>query len=356
MSRIDQATSVRKGEELAIENLTRFLQKNLEGFDGVFQVRQFPSGYSNLTYLLTTRSAEYVLRRPPFGADIKTAHDMSREYNVLTLLKPAYPQVPAPLIFCENKSVIGAPFYIMERITGVILRNKPPESIALTSSLMKTISESVIDNLIALHAIDLEKSGLIQLGKPKGYVQRQVDGWVKRYYRAETDKIEAMDLTTAWMKNHIPEDSQAAFIHNDYKYDNLVLNPDNLTEIKAVLDWEMATVGHPLMDLGTSLGYWGEANDNPALKPFSLTWLPGNLTREEVVQRYADKSGRDINNMVFYYVFGSFKIGVIVQQIYARYKKGLTSDPRFKDLIHVVNACADNARNSIEYGRISDFY
>jgi len=272
---------------------------------------------------------------------------------VLSALKPVYRQVPQPVHYCEDESVIGAPFYLMERVRGIILRNKPPQGMALTPELMRSISEAAVDNLADLHSLALQKSGLSQMGKPEGYVKRQVEGWTKRYFKAETDKIEGMDETARWMQENQPAESAVAFIHNDYKYDNLVLDPEDPRRIIAVLDWEMATVGDPLMDLGTSLGYWAEANDSPALKPFNLTWMPGNLSRQEVVERYARRRGMEVPDMLFYYVFGAFKIGVIVQQIYARYKKGFTQDPRFAGLIHVVHACAANAKKAIHSGKIT---
>jgi aminoglycoside phosphotransferase (APT) family kinase protein len=350
---IDQAQKVREGESLDVEKLKSYLEEQTDDFGGEVAIRQFPSGYSNLTYLLKIGEKEYVLRRPPFGANIKSAHDMGREYKVLSALKPIYGQVPQPVLYCQDESVIGAPFYLMERVEGIILRNKPPQGMELTPNLMRSISEAAVDNLADLHSLDLQSSGLISMGKPEGYVQRQVEGWTKRYYNAETDKIDGMDKTARWMQENQPAESTVAFIHNDYKYDNLVLDPKNPSNIIAVLDWEMATVGDPLMDLGTSLGYWAEANDSPALKPFNLTWTPGNLTRQEVVERYARRRGMEVPDMLFYYVFGAFKIGVIVQQIYARYKKGYTQDPRFAGLIHVVQACAANAEKAMQSGKIS---
>jgi aminoglycoside phosphotransferase (APT) family kinase protein len=349
---LDQATTIRSAEALDLPRLLPYLQANLRDFSGEVTVRQFPSGFSNLTYLLATPEKEYVLRRPPFGANIKSAHDMSREYKVLSLLKPVYSQVPAPVLYCADESIIGAPFYLMERVRGIILRNAPPEGLDLSPEIMRNISRATVDNLVALHSLNPEQTGLIQLGKPEGYVQRQVEGWIGRYYKAETDKISDMDLTAEWLRNHLPADQAPAFIHNDYKYDNLVLHPQDVTRILAVLDWEMATVGDPLMDLGTTLGYWTEASDPAALK-YNLTWLPGNLSREEVAGYYAEKSGRDVSDIVFYYVFGLFKIGVIVQQIYARYRKGLTQDPRFAQLIHTLVACAGQARKAIQLNRIS---
>jgi len=353
---IDKAVAAREGEAPDGNILKNYLSDLLPGFEGTLTIQQFPGGYSNLTFLLKTTDKEYVLRKPPNGANIKSAHDMGREFKVLSALKPVYKPIPAPILFCDDATIIGSPFYIMERMQGIILRNKIPKGMELTPEIMRSISKSAVDNLAALHSIDLETTGLLSLGKPEGYIQRQVDGWIKRYNNAETDEIEHMDKTAEWMQANMPQEGKTAFIHNDYKYDNLVLDPDHLNKIIAVLDWEMATVGDALMDLGTSLGYWAEAADGDALKPFNLTWLPGNLNRQEVVERYAAQKNIPVPTMLFYYVFGSFKIGVIVQQIYARYKKGFTKDERFAGLIHVVNACADNAQKAIKYNRISNFY
>lgn len=349
---IDKAKDIRKGEELDLSKLTDYLTNHLEGFSGSVEVSQFPSGFSNLTYLIKDGVKEYVLRRPPFGANIKGGHDMSREFRVLSALKPVYSKVPKPVLFCEDQSVMGADFYLMERVKGVILRSAPPKDLDLNPGLMRSISEACIDNLAELHTMDLEAAGLSDFGKPDGYTQRQVEGWIGRYYKAETDQLESMNQVADWLQKNIPAQKYVSFIHNDYKYDNLVLNPEKLDEIIAVLDWEMSTVGNPLMDLGTSLAYWAQADDSEALKPFSLTWLPGNYTRKELVARYAEKTGFDLKDQVFYYVFGAFKIGVIIQQIYARYKKGLTQDPRFANLIYAVKACGANAVKALERDEI----
>jgi aminoglycoside phosphotransferase (APT) family kinase protein len=353
---IDKAVDVREGEMPDLDKLNAYLQKHLPGAKGEILIHQFPGGYSNLTFLISIGGKEYVLRKPPYGANIKSAHDMGREFRVLTALKPVYKPVPYPVLYCDDEQVIGSPFYLMERVPGIILRNRPPQGIELTPEVMKGISQSAVKNLASLHGIDIYETGLINMGKPEGYIARQVEGWVKRYYNAETDLVNDMNTTAEWMQSNIPPDGEPAFIHNDYKYDNLVLDPDNLQQIIAVLDWEMATVGSPLMDLGTTLAYWAEPSDNPALKPFNLTWLPGNLSREEVVQQYSTARNIDQPDMLFYYVFGSFKIAVIVQQIYARYKKGFTKDERFSGLLYVVKACAENARRAIHFKRISRFY
>jgi len=352
---IDRAKEVRKGEELDSSQLIRYLKNNLAGFADQIEVKQFPGGFSNLTYLIIANNKEYILRKPPFGVNIKSAHDMKREFKVLGLLEPVYTKIPKPIILCEDDAVIGSPFYLMERVKGIILRNKIPEGMDLTPDRFKTLSTHIIENLAAIHDLELERSGLITIGKPEGYVKRQVEGWIKRYFKAETDEIASMNLAAEWMTGNIPSDGAIAFIHNDYKYDNLVLDIDSL-EIKAVLDWEMATVGDPLMDLGTTLAYWVEKEDHPALQQFNITWAEGNLTRQQVIGKYAELRDIMIDDVLFYYVFGCFKLGVIAQQIYARYKKGYTKDERFAMLIHTVKACGQNVENAIKYNRINGFY
>lgn len=345
---IDSANDIRPGEELNLQKLKNYLSEHLDGFSGEIEVTQFPSGFSNLTYLIKTGEREYVLRRPPFGANIKGGHDMSREFRVLSALDQVYSKAPKAVLFCQDHEVMGADFYLMERVKGVILRGRPPKDVELKPELMRSISETTVDHLAELHQIDLKASGLSDFGRPEGYTERQVEGWIGRYYNAETDTIPQMDEAAEWMKLNIPEQQYVSLIHNDYKYDNLILNPEKLDEIIAVLDWEMATIGNPLMDMGTSLAYWAQASDSDVLKPFSLTWLPGNYSRAEFVERYAEKTGFDLKDQLFYYVFGTFKIGVIIQQIYARYKKGLTKDPRFANLIYAVKACGENAVRALE--------
>lgn len=297
-----------------------------------------------------------VLRRPPIGVRIKSAHDMGREFRILSGLQGVYAQAPKPLVFCEDESVLGAPFYVMERVTGVILRAQPSTGMVLTPELMRRLSESFIDNLAAIHAVDCAAAGLSDLGRPEGYVARQVEGWTKRYLNARTDDIAEMEELATWLDLHRPAtEAGACLIHNDYKYDNLVLDPENLPHVLATLDWEMSTLGDPLMDLGTALGYWAEAEDPPEWREraFSVTTLPGNLSRGQLAERYAARSGRSVSEPVFYYAYGLFKIAVIVQQIYARYLQGLTKDERFAGLIEVVRAASRMAGRAIERGRIS---
>ncbi len=273
---LDSAVAVRQGEEINADKLGQYLQEKLGGSVQITEIKQFPSGYSNLTYLIETNQGEYVLRKPPYGANIKSAHDMEREFKVLSALKPIFPYVPDPVVLEKDESVIGTEFYMMERISGIILRAKPPKGMDLNADFFASISNSSVELLAKLHQIDLESSGLIKMGKPEGYVRRQVEGWVKRYFNAKTDELKEMEATAEWLNDWINANegktNEAAFIHNDFKYDNLVLTIESPYSIKAILDWEMATVGHPLMDLGTTLAYWCEANDHPALKAFNHTF------------------------------------------------------------------------------------
>ncbi len=353
---LDQATSIRQGEELNQEALTAYLRENWPGFTEIQGLQQFPGGYSNLTYLLRTDAGEAVLRRPPFGANIKSAHDMGREYRVLSLLKDALPEAPQPIAYCEEEEVIGAPFYLMERVEGIILRGSVRQQLKWSPEQMRQVSESAVDMLARLHQLNLQEHGLLDLGKPEGYVGRQVEGWIKRYYKAETDKVPAMDQLAEWMRANQPADGAPGLIHNDFKYDNLVLHPEPPHGIRAILDWEMATVGDPLMDLGTSLAYWTEPKEAQLmpLAAANLTWLPGNLNRQEVLERYAEKRGAAVEHPLFYYVYGAFKIGVIVQQIYFRYKKGYTQDPRFANLLQAVQYFGQLGQLALSKGRISN--
>ena len=344
----DQPVSIRQGEEINLSSLNNYLGKHASQIGVVKDQLQFPGGYSNLTYLLRTETDEYILRRPPFGAAIKSAHDMGREFKVLSLLRDHYSKIPSPIIYCEDPEIIGAPFYIMERTRGIILRPSSVKEIQLAPAEMRKISESLVDNLVALHSIDIHKTGLVQLGKPGGYIQRQVEGWTKRYSVAQTDAIKEMEALSNWLKQNQPEDTAPTLLHNDYKYDNLVLRENDLSEIIGVLDWEMATVGDPWMDLGASLAYWAEEGDGDLTKVFNISWLPGNLTRKEVIERYSMKSGRSITNPVFYYAFGLYKNAVIAQQIYGRWKQGYSKDPRFGKLIHVIYNLAQRGKKAVE--------
>lgn len=357
----ERAAPVRAGEELPIEALASYLFAQLpelrEYFGDEIRVAQFARGYSNLTYLIGVGERELVLRRPPFGANIATAHDMSREVRVLTGLGRVYDRVPRVLLHCDDNSVIGAPFYVMERLRGVVLRAEDLPHLAIAPEVMARLAGNVIGNLAEIHALDVQAAGLAELGRPAGYVARQVQGWTKRYAAARTDTLLDLEGALRWLGEHQPAESGAAIIHNDYKYDNLILDGNDLTRLVAVLDWEMCTLGDPLLDLGTTLGYWMEPNDPPALvEMFGLTTLPGNPMRAEVVERYMAASGCASFDPLFYYVYGLAKIGVILQQIYYRYHQGASQDERFARLRGAVEACGWMAAAAIRKRRIGQLF
>ncbi|HSK71964.1 MAG TPA: phosphotransferase family protein [Pyrinomonadaceae bacterium] len=341
---------IRQGEELSEANLRQFLQANFPEETGEIEISQFPAGSSNLTYCIRIAGEEYVLRRPPFGNQVKTAHDMSREFEVLSKLSKVYKPAPKPLIYCADESIIGSEFYLMERRKGLIIRGKSPEMLENSKELQQAVCESFIENLAQLHALDYKKIGFENFGKPEGYAQRQVEGWTRRYFNAKTDEWRELEKTIRWLNSNIPEPGGASLIHNDYKFDNIMLNPENLTEIIAVLDWEMATVGEPLMDLGTTLAYWmsKEAGEEMLSMPFNPRVLMENISRRELVEIYSEKSGRDVSEILFYYVFGTFKVAVIAQQIYFRFVKGFTKDARFANFNRFVAALGKIGLKAIE--------
>jgi aminoglycoside phosphotransferase (APT) family kinase protein len=351
----DSSAPVRKGEELDAARLGAYLAEQLHEPHARLEIEQFPQGFSNLTYLVRFGSEDYVLRRPPFGNTVKSAHDMGREYNVLSKLSKVYELAPKPIVYCTDEAVLGAPFYLMERRRGVILRRKLPKDLKLDPATFRGLGTAFIDNLARLHALDFRAAGLADLGKPEGYVERQVNGWIGRYEKAKTDEWPEMDSVAKWLVENRPPESGAALIHNDYKFDNVVLDSHDLTKIIGVLDWEMCTIGDPLMDLGCTLAYWIQADDTEALKYFvpGPTFLPGNLTRRELLERYAQTSDRDVRQVLFYYCYGLYKLAVIIQQIYARFARGFTQDPRFADMNQQVGSLSRSAARAIAIGGVS---
>lgn len=353
---LDEADDVRAEERLDLDRLRPFLEATFpDERTRPLSARQFRKGHSNLTYLVRLGEREAVLRRAPFGAKVKHAHDMGREFQLLRALEGIYPRAPRPIAFCEDESVIGARFYLMERVYGVVIRGDgSSEGISFTPELLRATSTALVDNLADLHAVPVAGTPLASLGRPEGYVTRQVKGWTERYLAAKTDELPEIEAVAAWLAANLPAGSAAALVHNDYKYDNVVLDPAELTRVVAVLDWEMATVGDPLMDLGTMLGYWVDADDPAELRarPNGPTTRPGSLSRVELVERYAERTGRDLPSPLFYYVFALFKIAVIVQQIYKRYVDGNTRDERFATFIHRVRAMGEQAARALDRQRI----
>jgi aminoglycoside phosphotransferase (APT) family kinase protein len=353
MTSLDQAKAVRQGESLDVSTIVAYLKANLPGLDGLATVHQFHSGFSNLTYLITVGKTELVLRRPPFGKKAKTAHDMSREYRILSALKPVFPHVPAPLAYCDDPAVMDVPFYVMERMQGIILRKEVPEGLALDAPAAGRLCQRWVDVLGDLHGLDYQGCGLADLGNPDGYVARQVRGWSKRYRDARTGDVPDFEAVMAWLSAGMPPDyPKPALVHNDYKFDNVILDPADLTRIIGVLDWEMATIGDPLMDLGACLAYWVEPGDSDELKLIRTlpTLCPGMLTRRQIVEWYEKKTGETITNFAWYYCFGLFRLAVIAQQIYYRFFHGQTTDKRFRMLGFAVGILEKAAVRVIEAG------
>src|SRR5271163_3770518 len=331
---LDHPTTIRSGEELDWGKLEPYLRQRFPDDTGSLQVRQFPSGHSNLTYSLHLGAREMVLRRPPFGSKVKSAHDMGREFRVLSQLHSVYTPAPEVLFYCDDDSILGAPFYVMEPIHGIILRKDLPIGLELYPEKARRLNESFIENLVRLHNVDYAAVGLSDLGKPLGYLERQVRGWTERYYGSKTHDYLEVDKIAAWMQERIPSTRDVSLIHNDYKYDNIVLDSADPTKIVGVLDWEMCTVGDSLADLGTTLAYWVDVTDPDELqqKTWGPTAIAGSFRRSEVVEYYARKTRCDVSQIDFYLTFARFKLAVIVQQIYFRYHQGITKDERFASM------------------------
>ena len=334
----DQSTQIRPGEELDASLIDPYLKAHIPGLQGTLKISQFPGGASNLTYLLEYPGQEFVLRRPPFGHKAKSAHDMGREYRILNQLKDGFPYCPKAYVHCTDESVIGAEFYVMERVNGIILRSDLPTELGLDATKTEALCKSFIDKFVELHQVDYAACGLADLGKPEGYVARQIRGWSDRYEKALTPDAPKWEAVRAWLNDKMPADSPtSSIVHNDYRFDNVILDPHNPMQIIGVLDWELTTLGDPLMDLGNTLAYWIEAAD-PA--PVQLmrrqpSNAPGMLTRRQFVDYYAERSGIQIDNFDFYYTYGLFRLAGIVQQIYYRFFHGQTQDKRFAQFIHM---------------------
>lgn len=339
MTQIDQAVAIREGEELDVAAVDRFMKQALPDLIGEPSLKQYPGGASNLTYQVDYGDRSFVLRGPPVGKIAKSAHDMLREAKVMKALKPVYPYVPDIIAICDDHGVLGADFYVMERLKGIILRQDFPKGFELGEEDTRKLCLNVIDKLVDLHRVDPQAAGLDHLGKGAGYVKRQITGWSDRFRKARTDDVGDFENVMAWLHQKMPDDVAQVVIHNDFRFDNVVLNPDNPFEVIGVLDWEMATIGDPLMDLGNSLAYWVQADDEG---PFQMlrrqpTHRPGMLTRQEVVDFYLEKSGLSVDRFDYYEIYGLFRLAVIIQQIYYRFFHGQTKDKRFAAFGHAAN-------------------
>lgn len=345
----DQAREAREGEQLDAAAVGAWLKAQVPGLSGDCVIRQFPGGSSNLTYHVRVGDRDMVLRRPPFGRIAANAHDMVREARILSRLKPVFRYVPTVLGVCEDASVMGVNFYVMERIRGIIPRKDFPKGMVVTPALARQLCESLLDTLVELHSIDHEKAGLSDLGKPAGYVRRQVEGWSRRYTDAMTpDAPDCTDIIQ-WLHDKQPGEVRHVIVHNDYRFDNVVLDAQDPRRIIGVLDWEMSTLGDPLMELGTVLCTWTEAGDPPLalMSRQQPTNIPGMMTRAEVMDYYCMKMGLSVDKYDFYRVYGLFRMAGIIQQIYYRWHHGQTKDARFATMVHFVKFLADACREQI---------
>jgi aminoglycoside phosphotransferase (APT) family kinase protein len=315
------------GEELAA--VDRWLRERVPDLEGNPEVSTYTGGASNWTYRLHYPSHDLVLRRPPTGTKAKSAHDMGREVRVQQALRASFPLVPRVVAFCDDPAILGVDFYVMERLEGTILR---ADAAGLGVEGNRLLSQSFVDTFAALHAVDPVAVGLDALGKGPGYARRQIDGWTDRYRRARTWNVPRFTKIMAWLDRNVPRDSAACVLHNDFRFDNLVYDRFDPPHVVGVLDWEMATVGDPLLDVGASLAYWIEGKDDSFGRRTRLqpTHLPGMFTRAEVKAAYAKASGRVVADWTFYEVYGLFRLAGILQQIYYRYHHGQTRNPKFR--------------------------
>ncbi|MFC9254095.1 phosphotransferase family protein [Amycolatopsis thailandensis] len=352
MTAADKTVEVRGEDAFDPAAVHAWLAGRVPGLGGTPPgVRQFPGGASNLTYLLTYPDRDLILRRPPLGHKAASAHDMRREFRVQQALRPVFPYVPEVLAFCDDETVLGGDFYVMERLEGLILRGDLPAGFALPPENARELCGKVVDRLVELHAVDVEAAGLADLGKGAGYVERQVRGWSERFLKARTENVPDCAEVMAWLKENQPSEVKICLIHNDYRLDNLVL--DDGLGIIGVLDWEMATLGDPLMELGSTLAYWVQDDDDDVMKLSRRqpTHVPGMYTREEFVRRYAERSGLAIGDWTFYEVYGLFRLAVVIQQIYYRFHEGQTTNPALKDLWQFVGYLDGRCRRIIGGGR-----
>ncbi len=326
---------VRAEEEFDRPRLHAYLRGKIPGADHAMEVMQFKGGHSNLTYLLRFGEKEWVVRRPPFGPLPKGGHDMAREYKVLSRLWKVFAPAPRAVLFSDDPSILGAPFFVMERRKGILISNRQPlpPILGKNPETFRAISEGFIDTLADLHAVDYHAVGLDDLGRPEGFLRRQTVGWMERWERAKTREIVRMNKLGAWFLEHMPPSPAPTLIHNDFYLHNLMLDFDNPGRVAGLFDWEMSTIGDPLLDLGVAMGYWREKTDPEDLLETSQgaahTLAPGFLSRREMVDRYAKRTGRDLGNFDFYWAWAHWKNATVVEQIYVRYVRGQTTDPRF---------------------------
>lgn len=337
--------SVRPDERFDEARLAEYLHDKLEGAGAPLTVRQFGGGAANLTYLLDYGEREYVLRRPPLGPVAPSAHDMNREFRVLSVLHQALPTAPRAYLYCDDSSVIGSTFFVMERRHGLVVRRSIPPEYAALPDAPRRMSEALVDALADLHHVDYSALGLDTLGKPAGFLERQIEGWYGRWHNARTHALPQMEAVYGWLRDHLPPAGPPALVHNDYKLDNVMLAADDPGRLVAIFDWDMCTLGDPLSDLGALLTYWSQPDDSPSLQMTAMMPVGDSrfLSRAELVARYAERSGRDVSHIRFYHTLGLFRLVVICAQIYIRYQRGQTQDARFESFGPMIALLAEAA-------------
>lgn len=343
----DDVIMVRPDEQFDEAKVQDFLVGKLEGADQSMTVRQFGGGAANLTYLLSFGDDyQYVLRRPPLGPVAPSAHDMAREFKVLSVLYRVFPYAPRAYVFSDDENIMGAPFVVMERRLGTVVRRTLPDHYVKIPEAPRQLSEALVDRLAELHAVDYSALGLDDLGKPDGFIERQIEGWYRRWHKSKESDNTNMDDVYQWLTQHLPDAMASTLIHNDYKLDNTMFASDDPSKMIAVFDWDMCTLGDPLSDVGALLTYWTQPDDPPIVQMTSAMPMGdvGFLTRKELIQRYAEKSGRDLTNIRFYHALGVYRLAVIIQQIYIRYVRGQTKDERFAGFGQGVDALAQTAK------------
>jgi aminoglycoside phosphotransferase (APT) family kinase protein len=327
-----EVIDVRAEERLNVARLEPYLRDRLPHADGPFMMRQFGGGHANLTYLVRLGEDEYVVRRPPLGPVPAHAHDMRREHAVLSVLYRVFPLAPRSHLLCTDHAIVGSDFIVEERKRGIAIRRDVPEAYRGDRDFCARLGNAVVQTLAGLHRVDYRTAGLVDLGKPEGFVARQVEGWAKRWDAARTGESADAERIVTWLREHLPASPVASIVHNDFKLDNMLLDAGDPSRVTALLDWDMCTIGDPLMDLGYLLALWPEATEtNRASSAWMPTWRDGFPTRAEAVQLYNAATGFDVTYVAWYHTFNVFRFAAILQQIYKRYLEGQTTDKRFRD-------------------------
>jgi len=341
----NETIAVRPDEQFDEAAVAAYLRGRLPGSEAQLTVRQFGGGAANLTYELDYGDHVYVLRRPPLGPIAPKSHDMAREHAVLSRIHEVYEPAPRSFLLCADESLIGAPFFVMERRYGLVVRRHMPDAYSEMPDAARRLGEALVEGLAELHGVDYRALGLDDLGKPTGFIERQVQGWLGRWEKARAEELPSMDLVHRWLADNLPPDSTPALIHNDYKLDNSMFAADDPGHLVAVFDWDMATLGDPLSDLGTLLTYWIDDDDPEEVRAFSP--MPQNAagfpSRAEIVERYSLAGGRDVSGIRFYHVLGLYRLAVILAQIHIRWLRGQTRDERFAGLGDLVKLVAAKA-------------